>query len=143
MSLTHIRPYFTNRLMSLGFTEWDDAFHDDNIPSTIMDRAFFQTLVGVVGETTTSLDVELVATVEIRCFFKGFRNPVSALNDAIDRSQEVIKTCVNTLNQSGTDIKGVYFQTLGLEPLNLDANDNVVKAVLVFDARVYLCTDNA
>lgn len=141
MSLTDVRPYFTNRLTALGFTEWDDAFQDDNIPSTILDRAFFQTLIGVTGETTTALDVELTATVEVRCFFKGYREPVLALNEAIDRSEKVIKSCVNTLNQAGTGIKGVYLNSLGLEPINLDGNDNVVKAVLVFDVRVYLCTD--
>jgi hypothetical protein len=139
MSLSDVRPYFRTQLDSLAFTEWEDAFQDDNIPSTLMDRAYFQSLVGVTGTETGATHLEMTATVEVRCYFKGYREPAVALDEAIDRSEEVIKACCNTLNQAGTGIKGVYLVSLGLEPLNLDTNDNVVRAVMVFDCRVEVC----
>jgi hypothetical protein len=112
MSLTAIRPYFTARLTDAGFTEWEDAFQDDNIPSTLLDRSFFQLITNASGVQTNNNSIEVTTLVEVRCFFKGYNTPRVAYEEAIAKSEEVIKACVSVVNQDGTALKGVYLNTL-------------------------------
>lgn len=141
MSLTAVRPYFTAQLTALGFTEWKDGFQDDNIPATLLDRSFFQLITNVSGTQTNNDNIEVSTQVEVRCYFKGYNDPFAAYDEAILKSEEVIKSCVNISSQVGTALKGVYLSTMNLEPLEIDNNDNVVRSVLVFEVRIGICLD--
>lgn len=139
MSLSQIRPFFSETLAAAGLTEWDDAFNFENIPSSLVDKAFHQQFVGFQGQTTTAQDIEIMGQVAVRCFFKGFRDPASAVQESVVMSEDVIRACVNPESFAGTQIKGIYFTSLDIQPYDETGNDNIVVAVIVFDVRVFVC----
>lgn len=140
MSLVDIRPYFTDRFTSLSFQEWTDAFGKDNIPSTQIDNAFHQEFVSFSGGATTQADVEVTALVQVDCFFQGFRDPGNKIQEAVERAEGAIKSCCQYSNyKDSTSIKGVFFNSMSISPFELDGNDNIVVASIVFEVKMFVC----
>lgn len=141
MSITSIKPYFRTQLNTLGLTEWDDGFADDNIPSTLIDGAYFQFINSVTGVQLNNNHLEMSVNHEVRVYFKGFRDPATAIDESVLKCEDIIKAVANIVNQDGTDLKGVYLGNLTIEPLEADNNDNIIRAILTFDVRIFLCLD--
>lgn len=139
MSLTSIRPYFSERLIESGFTEWMDGFAFDNIPSNVLNKSFHQLMLTGTEEQADAQDLSLIQPVEIRCFFKGYVNVHAAIQEAIVSSEDVIRNCVNVENYIGTALTGVFFSSVNIEPLQNEENDNVVVVVLRFDCKIHIC----
>lgn len=141
MSLTALRPYFRGRLASLGFTEWPEPFDFQNIPSNIIDRSFNLELGSVAGIVRQNLHHEFDAQVTIRAFFKGFREPANALDEAIARAELILKDCCKVENWGPTALKGITVQSVDFLPLDNDLNDNVVFCSIVFAVGVNVCIE--
>ena len=139
MSLTDLRPYFSARLTALGFEEWLDGFSSDNIPGTLIDNAFHQSFGTFSGQTTTQADQEIRSSVQIECFFKGFRDPGSKIQEAVGRAEGVISACMSHKNFMSTSIKAVYLDSMNIEAFDLEGNDNIVLATIVFEVRSFIC----
>jgi hypothetical protein len=139
MSLEAIRPYFTEKLAATGCVEWLDAFAFDNIPSTLLDRSFHQFTGPVTGVQTNNNDVEVEVTVTINVFFKGFNDPRLAIEESLIKAEDIVVACVKFSEQNGTELKGVYFQSLNLSPMQDDVQDNIVRAEMIFTCRVFIC----
>jgi hypothetical protein len=142
LSLTAVRPYFRARLNSLGFSEWKDPFGPNEIPSTIIDRAYHIEVGTIGGVGRNNLSQEVSFGINIRVYFKGFNYPEKALDDALLKSELIIKECMTVENWATTPIKGVELDSLELEPLDNELNDNVVFALVRFVARVNLCVES-
>lgn len=140
MSLVDIRPYFSERIESKGFVEWQDAFASNNIPSTQIDNAFHQSFVSFSGGPTTQADQEIVALVQVDLFLKGFRDPGSKIQEAVERAEGIISVCMAYGNyKDSTSIKGVYFDSMTISPFSAEGNDNIVLATIVFEVRMFIC----
>lgn len=141
MSLVNIRPYVRSQLTSLVFKEWTDGFADDNIPSSILDRSYFMTFGTASEDQTNALDVEVTQEVEVRVYFKGFRNPQAAIDLCLPECESIIAKLCKYTDYTLAGLKQVRFQSLDLEPLQDEQNDNVVRAVFVFEVKVFICLD--
>jgi hypothetical protein len=140
VSLTAVRPYFTRILEAQGFNEWTDAFGTDNIPSTQIDNCFHQEFLPSSGVTTTNQDIEINVSVGITCFFQGFRDTGAKVQEAIERVESVITSCVNPQSFAlDTPLKGVYLNSFSIEPFDQEGNDNIILASIVFEVRVFVC----
>jgi len=137
MSLVDVRKYFRDRMDTLGFKEWPDGFDFDNIPETIIDKAYHITTGSITQNSQNQTVVDLSYPITIRLFLKGFRNPAIAIDESIFEGEKIILECVNAVNANTLSIKNVMF--LNMEPQPLDvSNDNIVVLLLSFEARVLL-----
>lgn len=139
--MTTLRPYFRSRLASLGFNEWPEPFDFQNIPSNIIDRSFNLELGTITGTERMHLHHEFDALVTVRAFFKGFREPATALDEAIARAELIFKDCCKAENWGPTPLKGVTVQSVDFLPLDNDLNDNVVFCLIVFAVGVNVCLE--
>jgi hypothetical protein len=130
--------YFKEKLEGLGLQEHVEAFDQDNIPATLIDGSFWQNLRLVTGDGLTNQSQEVRIDHEVTIYFKGFRNPREAQRECLIKAQEIVASCVDHKAQVGA-FKGVYFVDLSLEPLNDSLNDNIVRATIAFEIRMFLC----
>lgn len=137
MSLALVRPYFRTRLDGLGYKEWTDGFDYQNVPETILDRSYHLT-VGAMSLNTSSHTVnDINYPILLRVYLKGFRDPASAIDDAVEQGEAIICDVTDANNAHGQGIKDVQF--VSFEPVPKDVtNDNIVLLELSFVARVIL-----
>jgi len=141
MSLVNIRPYIRNQMESLAFKEWKDGFADDNIPSSIIDRSYFLGIGTATEDQTNALDVELTQEVELRVYFKGFRDPQGAIDSCLGECEAIIAKLCKFADYTEAGLKQVRFSSMDIEPLTDEQNDNVVRAVFVFEVKDFICCD--
>lgn len=143
MSLTAVRPYLRARLNILGYSEWADPFNPEGIPANIIDRSYHQSIDSVQGIAKSNVAQEMEATATVRLAFKGFREPETALDEAISKAETAIADIINptNFNAFSPPITGVFLDSATFEPLSDELNDNVVLAVCVFTVRIYVCVE--
>ena len=139
MSITLVKPYFSTKCTTAGFEEWLDGFGDDNIPSTLLDRAFHQRVISVDGRGINQETIEFVVTHEVKVFFKGFDDPMSAIDQSLVDCQSLIVSIINIADVADANIKGVFFESMSIDPFDNAVNDNIIIATLRFSVRVYNC----
>lgn len=142
MSMTAVRSYHRSRAQALGLVEWKDGFNFSNIPANIINKSFHLEMGVATARKLNQTDQELEYPVTVRVFIKGYRDPASGIDSAIQYAEDLIKqevTSVNRLTQT-TGIKNVVFETLSIDPI-AESNDNLVVASIVFRALVILKVD--
>lgn len=142
MSMTAVRAYHRSRAQAIGLTEWLDGFNFSNIPSNIIDKSFHLEMGVATALKLNQTDQEIEYPITVRMFIKGFRDPASGIDTAIQYSEDLIKQAVNSVNRltQTTGIKNVIFETLSIDPI-ADSNDNLVVASCVFRTLVILKVD--
>lgn len=138
MSLSTVRGYFRTKMDALVYQEWTDGFNFDNIPSTLLNKAYHIQSGTITGLRNNQNDQETSQIVTIRSFYKGFRDPASAIDTAVSETELIIKAmCAPTSRLATTGLTNVIFQDATLEPNSL-SNDNIVKATLQFSVFVII-----
>jgi len=127
MSFALVRPYFRARCKVVGLTEHVDAFNNDNIPSTIIDKAFHLGAPGGSSRKLNQNDHEFDIDFEFSVYFKGYRNPSEGLDRAIETIETLVKEIEKPSNRLGTCLKNVVTQSINFESL-ADSNDNAIRA---------------
>lgn len=143
MSLQAIRPYITERLSTLGYVEHIDPFNDENIPSTLLDNGFHQLILDISGADRTQVSQGMEVAVQVKCFFKGFRDPNEALTQSIINAESIISevTLFGNYSTYSPPITSVSLDSVVFEPYSEESNDNIVQAVFVFRFVVYTCVE--
>lgn len=139
MTFSAVLPYFRARITAQGFTEWTEPFDAENIPSTLIDKAFHidpPTFSGVVRDMNTQ---EFDATVAVSLFFKGFREPALALDESLVKAESAIVSCLNPVNFEGTELTGVFVNSVEFAAFDDELNDNIVVALMTFNVKAYVC----
>lgn len=141
MSLQAVRPYITDRMGGLGYTEHTDPFSDQNIPSSLLDGGFHQRFLEISGANKNNESQGLDVPVEVRCFFKGFRTPEDALTQSVINAEYIIADITSYENYSNLDpaINAVFLDSLSFDPYDEESNDNIVQVTFVFRFVVYVC----
>lgn len=139
MSLASIKPYFSSKLSGFGYTEWNDGFGEDNIPSNLIDKAFHQRVLSINAASINQESYEMLVNHQIKIFFKGFNDPALAIDESLVASQSIISSCLKLSDYTQAGIKGLFFDQMSIDPYDDQANDNVVVATLQFSVRVFNC----
>jgi hypothetical protein len=137
MSFVNVLPYFRARLDSLNLNEWDDGFAVDNIPATIIDRAYHLRVGLIDSQPANQQTHAFQVPVEVRVFLKGYQDPKSAINDAMSLSENIHAEVLKLANRVGrTDgILDVKPLTTAIDPL-ADSNDNDVIVTLTYNVNL-------
>lgn len=133
MSMTLVRSYFKARCFALGMKEHDDAFNEDNVPSTVINNSFHVLLQSFSGRKLNQSDQELDCPVTLTFWVKGYKKPTEGLDQAVSKSELVLKEVLKNSNRLGQCLKNVVFNDVSYEALNLN-NDNIVKVTMTFTA---------
>ncbi len=141
MSLQAPIAYFRTILNSLGHKEWKDAFSDDNIPSTVLDR-MYHLLLGEASSIKQNQDmIELTAPMAIKLYVKGYKDPVDGRDKAAAYFDNILKNALaadNRVTQTN-GIKNITFVGGGLSELDVD-NDNIIKVTMNFNCFITMAT---
>lgn len=140
MSLTSVLPYFRSVMTTaLQHKEWKDAFSDDNIPSTIIDRSY-HILLGDTSNIKQNQDlIEVNQPVAVKLYIKGFRDTSDGRDRAVQYQEAAIKETLETDRRAAayTGIKNVTYVGGGLTELSAD-NDNLIRITLNFNCHVIM-----
>lgn len=136
MSLGAVRPYFKDRLGGLGFSEWTDGFNFENIPETILDKAFHVLVESIAGGPINHTHQDTVASVVLRVFFRGYRDVSGAIDESILGVETIVKDVCKVSNRT-SQVLNVVFDSADFEALNL-SNDNSVLVTMRFSAEIVL-----
>lgn len=139
MSVSLVKPYVVGKMNTLGFTQWTDAFGEDNLPSTLLDKSYHFRIVSLDGVAVNQETMEFNLLFEVKIFFKGFHDTGDSLDQSLVDCQSVIADLQNIADQATAQIKGMYFDSMTLEPFDEAVNDNIIVATLRFNARVFNC----
>lgn len=136
MCLAQVRTYFRNRMEALGYEEWRDGFNKDNIPSTLLDRVFHLES-GDIAPTASNHQVHAFSSpITIRVYLKGFLDPASAIDTALESADLILDEILLPSNRLGTETKDVVPSSISVNPLT-DNNDNSVLLELGFEAKTF------
>jgi len=138
MSLGLIRPYYRDKMETLGYEEWPDAFNTENIPSTNLNKAYH---LGAGPISTIQLDqnsTDVSLEVIVSFFLRGFSDPIEALDDAHTEAQTIIETIMNVADRTTGDVKNIELNSGDFVPLN-DTNDNSVLGIVSFENYNIIC----
>ena len=123
MSMTACRAYFREN----SLTEWTDGFSYQNIPANLINKSFHIELGGVSAISRNQHAQEMEASVTVRIFLKGYRDPASAIDSVVTLAENLVKNAckvANSLTQT-SGIKNVMFESFRAIPLGA-SNDNLV-----------------
>jgi hypothetical protein len=138
VSWSEVRPYFRTILDTRGYGEWKDGFATDNIPASALDRSFHIQLGPISGLKQNQSDQESEVAVTLRTYYKGYRDPLEAIDFAISETEAIVKECVKVVNRAETTgILNVIFQESNIDPIDA-SNDNAVVVTSSYSVRVIL-----
>ena len=140
MSFTAPRPYMRDLMDTLNYREWTDGFNFENIPSTIFDESYHLETGLVSGLPANQVVHQFDFPLTLRVFLKGFRDPASAIDDALLRADEINASVLSPSNRLSetTGIKDVVPGTVQVLPYDT-TNDNAVILEMVFNFNLIEC----
>ena len=146
MSLSQIRGYFNTQILATKptYQEWLDAFNVENIPRPIIDRTY-HIEIGTDSSTQGDVSIEDEVTVSVSIFKQAFNSPVTARDDLLDIAHCIRLALIKPLNveaykvANSGDIDTVTSSSITAIEID-DSNDNIVKAELIFNVRLYFCS---
>lgn len=133
MSMTAARAYFRARGKAIGLKEWTDGFNSDNIPSSVIHKSFHIQQGVASGISLNQNDQVIEFPITVKIFVKGYKDPSSGIDSAIELTENLIEECLtpqNRLTQSN-GIKTIIYESSVFDPLS-DSNDNAVIASSTF-----------
>lgn len=126
MSLSSVRPFFRTRLDGLGFIEWDDGFQFDNVPETILNKAYHLQIGTIGGGPANQTTHVFEYPITLRVHFKGFRDVNSAIDDVVSESETILEDILAPSVRLGTAIKDVVCDSVNILPLDASNDNNIV-----------------
>ncbi len=139
--LSKVRTYVNNRVkaVSRDFQEHLDAFNDENIAGTRLDKAF-HVAYSAPSITEVELTAEIDMSVTVQLFFRGGRDTIDTYDNAMDEAWKVLREISSRRNLNdfrATD--GYPIQSaspLSVTPEPLENNDNSMVVSLEFNMTI-------
>lgn len=133
MTLGGFRAFFRTRLDSLGYREWADGFNRSNIPSTVIDRAYFIQAGRVLSRPSNQLHHSFNYPVRIYLHLKGFRDPSAAIDQGLAEAQTILDDILSPSVRLQSDgLKDVRPSSVEVFPIS-ESNDNAVVVEIEFE----------
>lgn len=140
MSLTLIKPYFRTRLYEVdsAFKEWTDGFNIGNIPANIYDKAYHIRLGGFDGGDLGGKAQFVSAPVDVRLFFKGYRNVSENIDRGLLLAEGLIAQVQDPADRLGSTLKNIKFNSMSIDE-SFITNDNLILILQNYIVTIILC----
>ena len=135
MALTSVRDYYRDRMNSLNYNEWKDGFNFDNIPQTRYERAYHIETGSIAGNPADNRAFKYDYPMTVRVFLKGFRDPASAIDNAVAQAEVIQADILKESNRLGTEIKTITPNSIDISPRD-ESNDNDIILTMTFTTTV-------
>lgn len=143
VSLTPIRTYFADRLQELdpNYRAHPDAFNTENVGRAKFDKAFHVFWASILSSPLSHQVTLDTVRVTVRLFSKGYRDPQTALDSAMDFANTYRLRCMRPefLNNEQW-LKLVVCTSVQGEPVQ--SNDNAIVVRLEFDVKAVFGTSD-
>ena len=128
MSLAAFIPYLRTKMQAQGYVEHFDEFDGENIPATVLDRAFRITPDTLTTGPSRQTDFEWTFPVTVEIYFKGYNRPSDAIDGAfieIEKLNDALFDISERQSQNG--IRDIYPTSIAFERFSGD-NDHIIRA---------------
>jgi len=126
MTLGGVRGQFRGVMDGLGFREWSDGFNFENIPSSILDKAYHIEVGTITSGPSDHQAHRFLMPMTLRVFFKGYRDPSFAIDDALTNANTILGGLLAPgFRLQVNDLKDIRPTSINALPLQL-TNDNAV-----------------
>lgn len=130
MSMTQAKKYFVDLMRENKYELWKDGFNFENIPSTLIHRAFHVMLGDFSGrKPVNNRDQEIDCPCTVRFFLKGYKHPEEAIDAGVEQAEKM--TVVFLKNRLGSCVKNVILNSINVSPYSAN-NDNLVMVTMNF-----------
>lgn len=134
MTLGGLRAFFRTRLDGLGYREWTDGFNFENVPATVIDKSYHLEVGNIKSGPANQMHHIFDYGLTVSVVFKGFRDPSSAIDFALDAGQDILDDILSPAQRLQTDgLKDIRPVNIAVRPL-ADSNDNAVVLEMEFSA---------
>ena len=124
---------------ALGFREWKDGFNFENIPETILDKAYhIETPSGSRRDVYDMQTQDVEMDVTVRLIRKGYRDPASGIDTTLVNLDAILARTLASSRRIGTNIKNIAYSSHTVQPL-ADSNDNAVLLEINFICFTIIC----
>lgn len=137
MGLIDVRDLFKNKMNSLGYTEWEDEFNIENIPSSILDKSFHVESGDIASTASNHQPYRFDCPITLRLFLSGYLKPAEAVDDAFVHCEEILSEILSPDYRLGSLVHDVSPVTIAVEPLSA-SNDNTVVLVITFNVITFM-----
>lgn len=140
MSFVDVKPYFQARMKATDadLNEWQDAFDVNNIPATVIDKAWHIRVGTMSYQGSKHECLAFGVPVDLKVCLKGYRSPYEAVDNAHGLADAIIKECcksTTSLNQA--NIKNVIPNLVNVREIG-PSNDNLVVLEISFNVLIYI-----
>lgn len=137
MGIANVRQYFRDRMDAIGYVEWTDGFNVENIPSTVLDQSYHVESGQISATTANHQPHRFDCPIVLRVFFKGFNDPIRAIDDAYGYAEDILAEVLLPSNRLSNDIHDVQPVSIAVNPLT-QQNDNSVILEINFLAITFM-----
>jgi hypothetical protein len=139
MSLSSVRPFFRDRLESLGFKEHDEPFQPGIIAANITDGSFHLETGFIASGPANQIVHSFTYPITVRIYRTGFSDILKAYDEVHEDADAILADLLNPSTRLGTVIKDIVPESIQPQALDINSNDNVIILELVFTAKLELC----
>lgn len=135
---SQVLPYFRAVMKALGHTEWKDPLNDENIPDTIINRAYHLRLGDASSIKQNQTAIEVNQPIQVRLFVKGYKASNETRDRAVEFMDAIVQRSLNEARRNAstyTGIKNVSLVNSLVDEL-AQSNDNTMRVTVNFN--VYL-----
>lgn len=129
MILKEVRTTIRDRIIGLGFVEWDKSFDDQDIPETLLENSFHVAVTGGSGNGINQAVLDIENDVVLTLWKKGFRNPVEAMDAGLETLQGVLCDLLGPVIRTLPAFRKINMSSYQLEPISSD-NESVCKIII-------------
>jgi hypothetical protein len=127
--MENVLPFFRSHLQTLGYREWDDAFNNENIPSSKIDKSYHLELGSVSSLGNNQIVQSVSVPVTARVYFKAFKKTSEARDLAIKSGRLIVERILlpkYRVTGFETGLKNIELESMTVEAGSL-SNDNVIR----------------
>lgn len=137
MYLDQLRPRFKTICQNVGLAYHEDAFAVDNIPSSILNKAFCLE-IGQINLVQTDQNIlTLSCPVTVRFYLSGYRDPISAIDQSMVIAENLVIESQSCVNRFAAPLKNIVLGSILPQAIAED-NDNAVLTTVEFTALIIL-----
>jgi hypothetical protein len=135
--ISAVKPYARARMEALSYVEWEDGFNSENIPSTMLNTAYFVETGKVTSERLEQQHIVVRVPFTVKLFRAAERDVKSLVDTMWALVDAAIDEVMNVTNRTtyGSGLVNVLFNSASVEPL-AQSNDNGVIGSMEFTAIV-------
>lgn len=134
MTLDGLRGFFRTQIDALGYREWEDGFNRNNIPATVIDRAYHLQIGRIVSAPANQLHHVFSFPIKVSVHRKGFRNPSVAIDQTLADAQNIMSVILAPETRLQTNgLKDIRPTSVEVVPLS-ESNDNAVIVEIEFSS---------